>query len=113
MKKTTLLITFLSILAHTLLAYNSPDKIRIPNQVAESIKANAERQWPDDYSMQEYEIKEQSKAYKKVQHWIYQNRYNKVYKEIAENAQRQWHEDYTMQFYEIERQVEAFNSINK
>ena len=39
----------------------------IPAEVREKIRAKAEAEWPDDYQMQRYEIRNQVKAYLDLQ----------------------------------------------
>ncbi|MBM2820550.1 MAG: hypothetical protein HW405_310 [Candidatus Berkelbacteria bacterium] len=73
-------------------------------QVLEVIKANAQREWGDDYRMVKYEIDNQTEAYD----WLIRQT---EYLDIMVRAEREWGDDYRMVKYEYENQVEAYKAI--
>lgn len=73
------------------------------------IKAKAEADWPNDYSMQLYEIKRQTEAYEKIQALPKTADYNA---NILTKAIADWPDDYAMQVYQYDRDLQAFKEIN-
>jgi hypothetical protein len=77
--------------------------------VSSGIRDYAEKKWPTDYEMQEYEIKQQTEAY----NWLAENpSYSgvaqDVYNQIKSDAATKWGVQYDMQEYEIKQQAEAY-----
>ncbi|HSV94411.1 MAG TPA: hypothetical protein VLH94_00335 [Spirochaetia bacterium] len=68
------------------------------------VKADASKEWGDDYSMVKYTIDKQMTAYD----WIVKQT---KYPEIMAKAYREWKDDYSMVKYEYEKQVKAFESL--
>lgn len=92
-------------------------KVVIDKQENESEKEliikRSKIEWPDDYSMQEYYINEQSEALKnflKLQEEI-KNIPEKF--KIFQKAVSEWPKDYTMQLYHAKEQLEALENIRK
>jgi hypothetical protein len=86
--------------------------VLIADIINDSIRAKAQREWPDDYDMQVYEIKKQVAACK----WIYQTQYIigvplETFRAIKSKAADEWPDDYDMQKYEIEKQVKAYKQL--
>lgn len=77
-----------------------PDRTAVQNIV----KANASKEWGDDYSMVKYTIDKQMAAYD----WLVKQT---KYPEIMAKAYREWKDDYSMVKYEYEKQVKAFESL--
>ena len=77
--------------------------------VSSDIRDYAEKKWPTDYEMQEYEIKQQTEAY----NWLAENpSYSgvpqDVYDQIKSDAATKWGIEYDMQEYEIKQQADAY-----
>lgn len=68
------------------------------------VKADASKEWGDDYSMVKYTIDKQMAAYD----WLVKQT---KYPEIMTKAYREWKDDYSMVKYEYEKQVKAFESL--
>ena len=73
-------------------------------KVIEVLKANALKEWGDDYNMVKYELDKQTSAYD----WIIKQT---EYPEIMEKAKKEWGDDYNMVKYEYEKQVKAYKSL--
>jgi ankyrin repeat protein len=79
------------------------------SDISLSIKAYAEKKWPNDYDMQEYTIKEQTDAY----NWLaangsYAGVPQDIFNQIKSDAIDKWSDDYEMQEYEIKQQADAY-----
>lgn len=72
--------------------------------IAEKLKVKAQRDWPDDYTTQEYWVNEQLEAYDYML-GIESN-------SIKKQAQRDWPLDFTTQKYWYNEQVEARERMN-
>jgi hypothetical protein len=68
-------------------------------------------EWPEDYSMQEYHIKEQVEALNKVREFQAKYKDNSQINGIIERAINEWPKDYTMQVYTFKEQLDAFNRL--
>lgn len=84
-----------------------------PGYIADIIKANAEKKWPGNYSMQEFTINKQLKAYDFIEDYENRDVPYDVTLEIKEKAAWKWPENYTMQKFTIEKQVNAWLKINR
>ena len=90
----------------------APD-YRIPTQV--DVETFCEKEWPDDFRMQEYCQERQFDGVKKVLAYVerYQQSGNVVGTAILKNCDREWPEDFAMRAYCIERQEEAAERLGK
>jgi hypothetical protein len=88
-----------------------PSQVTIPKDTILEIKLDAIDEWPDDYSMQAYVIKQQKEAYQNLYAWAIDNRENSLAKIIFRRAQREWPDDYNMQWYIVQREVSALEGI--
>lgn len=75
-----------------------------------NIRASAIEKWKDNYSMVEYEIKQQSEAYEKLLEW--NKDYRPAIKQIIAKSVEKWGEKWSMVVYEIEQQTEALGRLN-
>ena len=76
-----------------------------PREEAKGIvKAKAESEWENDYSMVKYEIDKQMEAYD----WLAKQN---IHLDIMKRAKQEWKDDYSMVKYEYEKQVEAYESL--
>lgn len=73
-------------------------------KVIEILKANALKEWGDDYNMVKYELNKQTVAYD----WVMKQT---EYLDIMARAKKEWGDDYNMVKYEYEKQVSAYNSL--
>lgn len=86
-----------------------PQEVEVQNTdpkkeaVMAKIKEKAKKDWPNNYSTQEYWINEQSEAYDYME-TIEDN-------SIKKQAQRDWPLDFSTQKYWYEEQIEAKNRI--
>jgi hypothetical protein len=84
------------------------------SDISRSIKAYAEKKWPNDYDMQEYTIKEQTDAY----NWLaangsYAGVPQDIFNQIKSDAIDKWSDDYEMQEYEIKQQADAYVRLHQ
>lgn len=73
-------------------------------KIVEKLKAKAKRDWPDDYTTQEYWINEQIEAYHQM--LLIPND-----DKIKKKAQRDWPLDFSTQLYWYNEQIEAKERI--
>jgi TPR repeat protein len=85
----------------------------VPATVLDGIKQAAAREWPTDYEMQAYEIKNQVAAYGQLQQLSPGNIPADVFQQIKTAAVDEWPRDYEMQVYEIKNQVKAYQDLRK
>lgn len=83
------------------------------SDISRSIRAKAEKEWPNDYEMQKYEINKQTEAY----NWVVTTSSatgvpQEVFDQIKTKAASEWPDDYEMQKYEIEKQVKAYTELH-
>ena len=83
------------------------------SDVAGSIRAHAQKEWPNDYSMQKYVITKQTEAYKRVVAMRSAAGVPaQVFNDIKRDAINNWVNDYEMQEFEIKKQVTAYRTMN-
>jgi len=77
------------------------------------IKKSAEAEWPGDYSMQAYEIKNQTEAFQTF-HAMEKpsSMSNSTFELIKSRAEKEWPKDYSMQLYELKKQIEGWQEVN-
>jgi hypothetical protein len=85
------------------IADESPEK-KDEERVMAKLKAIAAKNWPDDFSTQEYWINEEIEAYKEMKQ-IPDN-------SIKRKAQRNWPYDFSTQKYWYNEQIEAKERLN-
>lgn len=77
--------------------------------VDRQIKAAAQVEWKDDYTMVEHEMKRQGEAYDQL--LAYNRDYRPETKRIIARAVHEWGSDYVMVVHEIKRQTESLQRI--
>lgn len=83
------------------------------SSIQAEIKKRAEVQWPGDYSMQAYEIKNQTADFNAFQAMTKPDSMSSsTFELIKSRAERQWPMDYSMQLYELKNQVKDWMQIN-
>ena len=107
--KTKLLITIMLAISTFAVAGVTPEQIQVPEQIMEEICQRAADRWPEEPSMQEYEIKLQIGAYKHLYAWKQKHQGDATLQAIFKKAQKDWPGDYSMQWYQVEREVEALS----
>ena len=70
----------------------------------DDIHAAAKAKWPDDYSMQKYEVDKQTKA---ANEWDNPTPFS-VVDTLRKNAEGKWPDDYCMRVYELIKQLAAY-----
>jgi hypothetical protein len=85
----------------------------VPATVLNGIKQAAAREWPTDYEMQVYKIKNQVAAYSELQQLSPGNIPPDVFQQIKTAAVDEWPGDYEMQVYKIKNQVKAYQDLGK
>jgi len=83
------------------------------SDISVSIRAFAEKEWPDNYDMQKFVINQQTEAY----NWIATASSatgvpQAVFDNIKAKAADQWPDNYDMQKFEINQQVKAYNELH-
>jgi len=81
--------------------------------VAKQITERAIDKWPDDYSMQEYEIREEKEAWINLNNYRHYRISENLMRDMRARAELKWPGDYSMQWWEFERQVKAWLRLNK
>ena len=77
------------------------------------IKKAAEIEYPNDFSMQAYEIKSQTEAFEKFHSMEKPSSMsNSTFELIKSRAERQYPKDYSMQFYELKSQISGWLKVN-
>lgn len=84
---------------------------RIHKDVNEQIIKLSQEKYPDDFSMQEYEVNEQKEALAELEKLITKYRSNSQISGILSRAMDIYPDDYTMQVYEANEQIAAFNRL--
>jgi TPR repeat protein len=83
------------------------------SDVTLSIRANAEKEWPDNYEMQEFAIKEQAEAYNYVATTSSATGVPQdVFENIKAKAASDWPDNYEMQKFQINQQVKAYTDLH-
>jgi len=77
------------------------------------IKQRAEREYPNDFAMQKYEVDRQMKAMRALQNYRDHSLPGAVLGQIIADAKREWPTDFSMQKYEIERQSKAYRELHR
>ena len=73
------------------------------------IKRNAEKEWPNDYEMQNYQRDNQLEAFRELTKLAsVENVPNSVFDKIKSIAKSDWPEDFEMQLYTIKNQIDAY-----
>lgn len=86
--------------------YWSPPAAAASNKI---IRAHAEKEWPQNYAMQKYEIERQSEAL--VQLLARDRKADHATKQIMAKAHQQWGDNYNMMNYEVDRQLKAKSEL--
>lgn len=81
------------------------------NKEKQEIIDQSKTEWPEDYSMQEYHIKEQIAALNQVREFQSKYEGNIEIMGIIERAINEWPVDYTMQVYTIKEQLDSFGRL--
>jgi hypothetical protein len=83
------------------------------SDISSSIRAFAEKEWPDDYEMQKFVINQQTEAY----NWVVTATSatgvpQDVFEKIKIKAADEWPNDYAMQKFVINQQVNAYTDLH-
>lgn len=81
-------------------------------KAAAFIKSQANQKWGTDYSMVQYEIDKQTKAFAALSEY-YKQRWKPIIREIIDSSAQKWGTDYGMVVYEIEKQMKAKQIIDQ
>lgn len=81
----------------------------VDESILAKIKADAQKEWPDDYEMQNYERDNQIKAYRELTRLnSYPDVPSDVLTKIKAKAKADWPDDYEMQLYTVQGQIDAY-----
>jgi hypothetical protein len=81
--------------------------------ISKVIKERAETEWPGDYAMQAYEIKNQTAAFKTFHEMKPPSGMtSSVFEEIKKRAEKEWPKDFEMQLYELKNQIKGWQEVN-
>ena len=111
MKINYVLIILLA-LASTLTAGAAPATKAAKRDIAKEIRAEAAIEWPGNYQMQEYHIKEERKAFNKIVVFLKTHKGNHEAVNILSNAKAKWPKNYRMMMYQTNTQWEAYLRLN-
>ena len=75
------------------------------------IKRYCEREWPNDYSMRSYCIKQQRDALATLKRGRPGDIPNDVFASVRDNCAREWPDDYSMRVYCEQQQFKAFREL--
>ncbi len=84
----------------------------VPFDIVDQIKAKAASQFPDNYTLQEFSIKEECKAYLQVENYSDDRIPYQVLDGIIQKAASQFPDNYTLQKFSIDEEVKAYIRIN-
>ena len=80
--------------------------------ILSKIREKSKTEWPEDFSMQEYYIKEQTNAYLAVNSLKNENKNDKTISSIIEKAIKEYPKDYEMQLYTANEQIASYKRLN-
>jgi len=80
-------------------------------EIQREIKERSQKQWPEDYEMQEHTIQEQTQAYHDINNLQSSYLKNEDISRIIGRAIKQWPEDYEMQLHTANEQIEAYERL--
>ena len=75
------------------------------------IRADAQKKWATDYTMVEFQIKNQKQAFEELLE--YRKSHDRVTKGIIAEAENHWGTDYTMVVYRIKEQLGAKSRLDQ
>lgn len=78
------------------------------SSIVDKIKAQAAKDWPNDYNMQLYQIKSETEAYNKIQALPGTADYNIA---ILNKAITDWPDNYQMQLYQYDSELKAYKEL--
>lgn len=83
----------------------------VPEDIAAAIKARAIAEYPDDFSLQAYVIKQQTKAYMDLQSIGDDDVPDAIVRRIVEIAKKEHEGDYPLQLYVCRKQFDAYKKL--
>ncbi|BBO80210.1 hypothetical protein DSCO28_07760 [Desulfosarcina ovata subsp. sediminis] len=109
MKGTAIMLTFFFSVLFSLTAY-----AQLPYDVERSIKDTAANEHPGNYSLQNFEIKRQTKAYNDFESWEYEkNMDQRTFDDLKETVINEHPGNYALQLFDLKRQVAAYHFLQK
>lgn len=79
----------------------------------EIIKNHCQKEWPDDFKMQAYCIKQQKNAVNVLEQGPPDDVPEGVFDKIRSKCDREWHGDYKMRAYCEKQQIEAWRALQE
>lgn len=79
----------------------------------EVIARHCEREWPDDYNMRAYCIKQQNEAVASLKAATDADIPTTVFQQIRRRCAREWPDDYNMRRYSEQQQISAYRQMQK
>ena len=83
-----------------------------PKSIIKEIKSRAVKEYPRDYSMQLYELREQTRSYLEINSYNNKSVPESVLLEIKSIAVKESPQDYSAQFYELKEQTRSYLKLN-
>ena len=105
-------ITIFAILLMTSGVVFADDMDDVPDYILEDIKDRAAQKYPDSYSMQQFKIKQEAKAYLAIQNYSNDSIPYDILDSIIEKAAEKYPDSYSMQKFKIDMEVKAYIKIN-
>ena len=84
----------------------------VPSAILAKIKRNAANEWRDNYSMQKFQIEQQTKAYLYLKTHSDSRIPDDVLATIKRNAADEWRDNYSMQQFQIEQETKAYRALH-
>jgi TIR domain len=75
------------------------------------IKRHCQHEWPSDYSMRSYCVKQQREALATLRRGCPPDIPNDVFASVRDNCAREWPDDYSMRLYCEQQQFDAFREL--
>ena len=89
------------------------DEDAVPSEVVREIKSQASRNWPGDYSMQAYEVEQQTSAYLDLRSIGGLTIPSQVRDIVMKSTRKEWQGDYAQQLYVVGQQFNDYEELLK
>ena len=106
------ILAFVAIMAISVIGQAESASVLIPKQTLAKIKADAAKDYPDDYVTQEFVINMQTKAYYEAVNYKNKKVPKKVLNKIKKGAKSDYPNDYVTQIFIIETQCQSYINLN-
>ena len=84
----------------------------VPPDVQQQTRANAPKEWPDDFVMQAHTVGQQAEAFRRILAVSAPDVADAVRLQISARATGEWPKDYVMQLHTLEQQLSAYRQLH-